>query len=122
VDKLGNVWGFEWLNGPAGKELGTGTESLPLRLGPANFDLGIITGVRSINPFLSTLIPGQDDGKVGVEHAKLDGMHDFLVLRCSHPFIMKSDRAIEQTLYFLEHGSFQRAAADAVSIRDDCWD
>jgi triacylglycerol lipase len=127
VDKLGNVWGFGWLNGPAGLELGTGAESLPLKLGPAKFEVGIITGVRSINPFLSTLIPGQDDGKVGVEHAKLDGMSDFIVLRCSHPFIMKSDRAIEQTLHFLKYGSFRHDTLATTMPEHnaepgDCWD
>jgi triacylglycerol lipase len=130
VDKLGDVWGFDWLNGPAGQQLGTGEQSLPLKLGPATFEVGVITGVRSINPVLSTLIPGDDDGKVGVNHARLDGMRDFLVLRCSHPFIMKSDRAIEQTLNFLKHGAFKHAplaltahASPGSEITpEDCWD
>jgi len=115
VDKLANWPLFDWLNGPAGKDLGTQMQATPSRLGPARFELGIVTGARSINPFLSMMIPGNDDGKVAVDHAKLDGMTDFIVLRCSHPFIMKSDRAIEQTVYFLQHGLF--ATRD-----DDCWD
>lgn len=127
VDKLGGFKIFDWVNGPAGKEIGTDDASLPLRLGPATFELGIITGVRSINPFLSMMIPGDDDGKVGVDHAKLDGMKDFLVLRCSHPYIMKSDHAIVQTLQFLKHGQFQHAptdkAEDAAMLQpEDCWD
>lgn len=130
VDKLSNVWGFDLLNGPAGKELGTGNGSMPLKLGPAKFEVGIITGVRSINPVLSTLIPGDDDGKVAVSHAQLEGMRDFLVLRCSHPFIMKSDRAIRQTLHFLRHGAFQHQVNNVEravgNVSDeppgDCWD
>ncbi len=70
VDKLG-TWGlFEWINGPAGKQLGTTEEAVPNQLGPATFELGIITGNRSINLILSTLIPGPDDGKVSIKNAR----------------------------------------------------
>ena len=108
VDKLANMPGFGWLNGPAGQQLGTDENSLPNRLGPADFELGIITGNRSINLILSTMIPGPDDGKVAVERAKLAGMADFLVVPHSHPFIMKKPLVIEQTQFFLEHGRFRR--------------
>ena len=107
VDALGDMWLFEYINGPAGKQLGTGDDSLPNSLGPASFDLGIITGDRSINWILSTIIDGEDDGKVSVERAKLEGMKDFIVIHSAHPFIMKNAAAIRQTLYFLEHGEFK---------------
>ena len=106
VDKMGKMPGFGWLNGPAGQQLGTRQTSLPNSLGPATFELGIITGNRSINLLLSALIPGPDDGKVGVDSAKLKGMADFLVVPHSHPFIMKKPRVIEQTIHFLEQGRF----------------
>jgi triacylglycerol esterase/lipase EstA (alpha/beta hydrolase family) len=37
VDKLGTWKLFKWINGPAGDELGTGTNSTPNRLGPRHF-------------------------------------------------------------------------------------
>lgn len=106
VDKLSGMPGFELLNGPAGLQLGTGQDDLPAQLGPATFEVGIITGNRSINLILSMLIPGADDGKVSIERARLEGMSDFLVVPHSHPFIMKNDRVIQQVTYFLEHGRF----------------
>ncbi len=106
VDKLSNVPGFEAINGPAGNELGTDIESVPNKLGAADFELGIIAGNSSINLILSQLIPGEDDGKVSVERAKLEGMKDFMVVPHSHTFIMKSDLVIFQTLYFLKNGNF----------------
>lgn len=107
VDKLG-TWGlFEWINGPAGKQLGTTEDAIPNQLGPATFELGIITGNRSINLILSTLIPGPDDGKVSIENARLDGMADFLVVEQAHPFIMGNDSVQSQTIHFLKHGHFQ---------------
>lgn len=106
VDRLSSVPGFYFLNGPSGRQLGTLKNSLPKKLGPANFEVGIITGSRSINLFLSWLIPRKDDGKVSIESAKLEGMTDFLVLPHTHVFIMKSDGVIDQILYFLKKGRF----------------
>ena len=109
VDRLKDNCFFKWLNGPAGRQLGTEAEGLPRKLGHADFELGIITGDRTINPILSTMIPGPDDGKVSVESARLDGMKDFIVIHATHPFIMKNREAIRQTIYFLKHGVFQRS-------------
>ncbi len=106
VDKLGGNWLFRWINGPAGGELGTSESSLPATLGPPDFEVGIITGSRSINPILSMLIEGKDDGKVSIERAKLSGMNGFLVLPSAHPFIMKNETVIRQTVHFLKTGAF----------------
>ena len=110
VDKLGGWWLFKKINGPAGNELGTDRDSVPNQLGPANFDVGIIAGDRSINWINSWLIPGRDDGKVSVERTKLAGMADWIQLPVSHPFIMRNPAAIRQTICFLREGKFARTA------------
>ena len=110
VDKLGRLFLFKWINGPAGGELGTGTNSVPNQLGPANFPVGIIAGDRSINWINSLLIPGPDDGKVSVERTKLPGMSDYLVIHTAHPFIMRNREVIRQTIQFLRTGKFDPAA------------
>lgn len=92
--------------GPAAESLGTEVESLPNRLGPVAFELGIVTGNWSNNPIYSTIIPGEDDGKVSVKSAKVEGMKDFLVLPYSHTFIMNKRKVQEEVLHFLMHGSF----------------
>ncbi len=109
VDELGSWKLFEFVNGPAGNQLGTSPSHLPSRLGPANWSLGIITGDRTINPILSSFIPGPDDGKVSVERAQLEGMADFRVISTSHPFIMRNDEVIGQVLFFLKNGAFRSA-------------
>lgn len=106
VDHLKNIFIFKWLDGPAGSQLGTRNGSLPLKLKPPAYDVGIITGDRTINPFLSWLIPGKDDGKVSVENAKLDGMKDFLVVHKSHPFIMNDATVHRQIYQFISSGRF----------------
>lgn len=107
VDRLKDVRLYELVTGPAGQRLGTGTNDLPRTLGPVDFDLGVIAGDRSFNPFYSGLINGSDDGKVSVESAKVAGMKDFLVVHYSHTFIMQKKAIIQQVLHFLQHGRFE---------------
>ncbi len=110
IDTLRNNPFFKWLNGPAGQQLGTGPDSIPLSLGPVTYPVGIITGNKHsfFDGWFSEIIPGEDDGKVSVDRAKVGGMTDFIVLPYSHTFIMQEEAVIEQTLYFLKHGLFKR--------------
>lgn len=111
VDRIGDWWLFRAINGPAGSQLGTANDSAVQQLGPPDFELGIITGTRTINPINSLMIEGKDDGKVSVDNARLDGMKDFLALPVSHPFIMKKRKAIEETIHFLLAGKFAEGEA-----------
>ena len=104
-------------NGPAGKALGTSEHDLPKSLGAAPFELGIIAGNRTINPLLSKMIGGENDGRLSVENAKLEGMADFLVLPVSHPLIMLNRHVAEQTIYFLKHGVFLKNKSAFVTTK-----
>jgi triacylglycerol lipase len=110
VDKLGGLFLFKWINGPAGNELGTDKDSMPNKLGGANFPAGIIAGDRSINWMKSLFIPGSNDGIVSVERTRLAGMTDHIVIHATHPLIMRNREAIRQTLQFLRAGNFAHAA------------
>ncbi len=108
VGSFSDYPGYEWINGPAGYQLGKDEKSIPLQLGPADFEVGIIAGDKTINLILSTAFDGPNDGKVAVKDTKLEGMKDFLLVHHSHPFIMDSDAVIDQVIFFLEHGIFKR--------------
>lgn len=112
VDALRDVPGFSFVNGPAGLELGTDADSVPARLGPVNFELGVVAGTRSVNLLLSLLIPNPDDGKVSVESARVAGMADFVTVPSSHPFIMRSKLVHSHVRSFLAHGRFEAGVGD----------
>ncbi|MCF8724280.1 pimeloyl-ACP methyl ester carboxylesterase [Nitrospina gracilis] len=98
---------YEWLYGPAGQELGTQKNAYRDRFGEVDFEVGVIAGDRSIDPLSSSIIPGPDDGKVSIPRTKLPGMKDHIVVHATHTFIMKNEKVMKQTLYFLKHGAFK---------------
>ncbi len=106
VDELRDLPGFDWLNGPAGLQLGKGEQSVPLKLGPATFELGVIAGNRTIDPITSAVLDNPDDGRVSVADTKLEGMTDFVEVEHSHALMMRMHEPIRLTVRFLKSGAF----------------
>ena len=109
ADKLkGNVL-YKLFTGPSGQQLGTDALSLPKRLGPADFELGVIAGDRSLNPLFSAWIPGPDDGKVSVQSTHLEGMKDFLLVHHSHTWMAWRKGVADAIIQFLKTSRFVTA-------------
>jgi len=106
VDTLRDVIAFDWINGPAGMQMGTGPGSIPRGLPSVNFELGVIAGTQTLNPYFSTLLPGEDDGKVSVTSTRVAGMKAHLTLPATHTFMMNNPRVISQAVAFLRTGRF----------------
>jgi len=95
--------------GPSFTQLSTDTNSFVNTLAQLDCDYGIIAGNKSVNYINSMHIQGIDDGKVSIENTRLDNMKNFLVVERTHPFIMKAPEVINQVLYFLKKGSFNKS-------------
>lgn len=106
VDEMVRIPGFDWLNGPAGYQLGKGVDSVPLSLDAPDFDFAVIAGDRSIDPITSAVLPDPDDGRVSVSDTRLEGMRDFAVLPVSHALIMQDRQVFRLVRNYLAHGSF----------------
>ena len=107
AERLKKLFLYRTITGPAGQQLGTGEDSIPNKLKPIDAEVGVITGNRSLEPWFSIGIPGEDDGKVSVERARLAEMTDFLVVKSCHALIMQHSEVIDQVVFYLKNGHFR---------------
>ncbi|MCA6112419.1 esterase/lipase family protein [Bradyrhizobium cenepequi] len=108
ADRLKHVVLYRAFFGPAGQQLGTLRDAATMALlPPIDYPVGIIAGNRSIYPVASAFLPRPHDGRVSVANTKLEGMIDHIVVRTSHPWLVRSNEAIAQTIAFLQEGRFE---------------
>lgn len=88
--------------------LGTGEHGAAQGLGPADFEVGVIAGTRSIHGLFAGALAGEHDGVVSVESARLEGMSDFVVVPHSHTVMLWRRAVIDQVRAFLRDGRFTR--------------
>ena len=108
ADFIKDNWLYEKVYGPAGQQLTTDQTGLGDLLGKVTYELGVIAGNASIDPVSSSIIPGDDDGKVSVESTKVDGMKDHVIVYATHTFFPGNKTVHAQTLHFLQNGTFKR--------------
>jgi len=106
ADFLKNNWLYKKIYGPAGQQLTT-KQTIEKILGIPYYEFGVIAGNFSIDPISSSLIDGENDGKVAVEKTKIDGMKDFVLVDASHTFFPSNKKVKVQTLAFLKNGQFK---------------
>jgi pimeloyl-ACP methyl ester carboxylesterase len=108
ADRLKNFGAYRAFFGPAGQQLGTQRDAdIDALLPRIDYPVGVIAGNRSIYPIAAVMLPKPHDGRVSVENTRLDGMADHVVIGASHPWLVRNDEAIAQTIAFLGDGRFK---------------
>ena len=69
-------------------------------------EFGILAGGLGNGKGLTPLIPGDDDGTLAVEEARLEGASDFAVLPYQHTAIILKKKTAEMAVRFLKTGRF----------------
>jgi triacylglycerol lipase len=113
ADRLRDFRVYRFATGPAGQQIGTRDDSLPRRLPPPPFEVGIIAGRRGGNPVFARVLGAENDGKVTVDATRLDGMRDLVVVDRAHTFIMWAPDVLTQIFAFLESGQFVGSKPDS---------
>ena len=68
----------------------------------------LIAGCKSRDPLFSPLFSDENDGKVSVSSARMEGMKDFLVVKRGHTFMVNSRDVRRQVVLFLKAGMFEK--------------
>jgi pimeloyl-ACP methyl ester carboxylesterase len=70
----------------------------------------IVAGGTGDGEGFNPLLPGDDDGTVGLAETRLEGAMDFLVVPEIHAVISNHQDTIRATINFLKHGKFDAAS------------
>ena len=107
ADLLKDLSLYRAFYGPAGQQLTTVQDVDLTSLPPPDYAVGIIAGIRSIDPIASRFIlPRPNDGRVSVQSAQLANMTDHTTVTASHTGLVRHRVAIAQTIAFLRDGRF----------------
>lgn len=111
VDHLSQYNWYKKIYGPAALELTTRAEGICHRLGRVDYELGVIAGDRwyFLDWFFAKYwLKQPNDGKVAVASTRIEGCRDHIVLPVNHVFFPTFPEVLQQTAYFLDHGTFAR--------------
>lgn len=97
---------YRWILGPSAMQLGIAANSVPNQLAPIAYEVGVIAGKRSSDPWFAPLMNGMNDGKVSVLSTRLPEMSDFVIVNSGHTLIIRSSATVRQVLAFLNTGHF----------------
>jgi pimeloyl-ACP methyl ester carboxylesterase len=106
ADMLKSNFAFRTIFGPAGQELVTDEVGTIRSLPTPTCEFAVVAGGRNDGKGFNPLLPGDDDGTVTVESARLEGAADFLLVPKVHSFLMSDPTVIEAVRHFLDHGRF----------------
>jgi len=119
ADRLKDISLYRSYFGPAGLQLVTSGDATLAALPPLDYEVGIISGNRFLDPISALLVlPWPNDGRVSVASCKLDDMADHTTVKASHMGLLLHPAAVRQTVAFLRDGHFETTRAMWRTARD----
>jgi pimeloyl-ACP methyl ester carboxylesterase len=103
---LKDIPAYRLIYGKAGQQL---TPAEVSRAPGLKHPFAIIAGGKGDGRGFNPLLPGDDDGTVGLAETRLEGAADFLVVPEIHALISNHRETIRATIDFLKHGKFDAA-------------
>jgi len=95
---------YEFIVGDTADKLAHGFTKIEARLAIPTCEFAILAGGKGDGEGWHEKVPGDDDGVVAVEEARLVGASDFVILPVRHGALRSDPVAMEYTLRFLQHG------------------
>jgi pimeloyl-ACP methyl ester carboxylesterase len=107
ADTLYPYWWFRFLYGDkAITQLLASNRTFYSEVGIPSVPFGIIAGGLCNGKGLSRTLPGDDDGSVSLQSARLEGAADFLIIRGQHTGLLLEQETADQVVAFLSVGKF----------------
>lgn len=103
ADLLRRFGAYKRLMGPAGQQLATRAAS---KLPVPDCLVGVIAGTRSVYPFASFFLPGENDGRVSVKRTRITPDGPCIAVNAPHPTIMRHKGVHAAVEAFLATGAF----------------
>lgn len=98
---------FRWLYGEKPiTQLLASNRAFYSEVGIPSVPFGIIAGGLCNGKGLSQNLPGDDDGSVSLQSARLEGAADFFVIRRQHTGLLLEQETADQVVTFLSSGQF----------------
>lgn len=102
---------FQLILGPAGQQLVSDPEQFISTLPLPTMEFAVIAGAKGTPDGFNPLIPGDDDGVVTVQSARLPGAVDFLAVPVLHSFQPWNPEVMAATRRFLSTGALRTSGA-----------
>ncbi len=98
---------FQLILGPSGQQLVADPEEFISTLPLPTMEFAVIAGAKGTPDGFNPLIPGDDDGVVTVQSARLPGAVDYLAVRALHSFQPWNPEVMEATRRYLSSGALR---------------
>ena len=106
---------FRWIFGPSGQQLVDDPDEFIGTLPKPTMEFAVIAGAKGDADGYNPLIPGDDDGVVSLQSARLGGAVDSISFPALHSFQPWNPEVMEATRLYLKTGSL-RASGDREPI------